>query len=173
MRETHDFLFIFKVCVRSNLQTCPSRRPLGVSGLAKNTLFVSAKTVANQGSYSPGQLHRHPFSSRESSPAPAGQRGLSRITEGTRLGEMSVSSKCQTCCLLLFTGKLLILRPEDILEKKYKCKSPASPHVHKGHPPTVHGGGGRRDKETVKVCGDSVFVDIWFVLPEWISSCED
>lgn len=58
------------------------------------------------------------------SPAPTGQRGLSKITGGTRLGEMNVFNKCQSAaCFFSPVSSWSSVQRRYWQKKKYKCKS--------------------------------------------------
>lgn len=74
------------------------------------------------------------------------------------------------CRLLLCTGKLLILRPEEILEKIQMqiLRLPATQETLW----LLMGDGETKkqwERENESLWGLRVYVDIWFVLPEWIS----
>lgn len=102
------------------------------------------------------------------SPAPTGQGGLSKITEGTRLGEMNVFNKCQSAaCFFSPVSSWSSVQRRYWQKKKYKCKSSPSLSVHMGDPLTDNGG--QRDKERMSqranVCGDLEFA--------WTSALSD
>lgn len=147
-------------------------------------LFVSA----DKDGYSPGRLRPARRAANTSSlqqpcpsPAPTGQRGLSKITEGTRLGEMNVFNKCQSAACF-FSPVSSWSSVQRRYWKKNTNANPPPPHTSTKETLRLI----MRDRETKKqwdrewtsvetysLCGHLVWLTITFLLPDWVSQCKD